>query len=136
MYSFELRYLHGLNDGKALLFVLINPDIHTPGGLVLRTASESEIKNRKDRYPQFILCEDTNQSLYSQLLCGLVQRDAIASIGTFFASGLLRIIKFFEEHWQEMSSNIRTGQMSDWITDPNCKRAVSLIFEQTNAGFG
>ncbi|XP_027091075.2 indole-3-acetic acid-amido synthetase GH3.17-like isoform X2 [Coffea arabica] len=124
------RSFQGLNDGKALLFVLINPDIHTPGGLVLRTGSESEIKNRKDRYPQFILCEDSNQSLYSQLLCGLVQRDAIVNVGTFFASGLLRIIKFFEEHWQEMSSNIRTGQMSAWITDPNCKRAVSLILSK------
>nr|XP_027092553.1 indole-3-acetic acid-amido synthetase GH3.17-like [Coffea arabica]XP_027092554.1 indole-3-acetic acid-amido synthetase GH3.17-like [Coffea arabica]XP_027092555.1 indole-3-acetic acid-amido synthetase GH3.17-like [Coffea arabica]XP_027092556.1 indole-3-acetic acid-amido synthetase GH3.17-like [Coffea arabica] len=124
------RYLHGLNDGKALFFVLISPDTHTPGGLVLRTTTASEIKNRKDRYPQVIFCEDTNQSLYSQLLCGLVQRDEIASIGTFFASGLLRIIKFFEEHWQEMSSNIRTGQMSDWITDPKCKRAVSLILSK------
>ncbi|CDP18354.1 unnamed protein product [Coffea canephora] len=127
---FELRCLHGLNDGKALFFVLINPDIHTPGGLVLRTTTASEIKNRKDRYPEVILCEDTNQSLYSQLLCGLVQRDAIVSIGTFFASGLQRIIKFFEEHWQEMSSNIRTGQMSDWITDPKCKRTVSLILSK------
>ncbi|XP_027090293.1 indole-3-acetic acid-amido synthetase GH3.17-like [Coffea arabica] len=35
-----------------------------------------------------------------------------------------------KENWQEMSSNIRTGQMSDWITDPNCKRAVSLILSK------
>ncbi|CDP18355.1 unnamed protein product [Coffea canephora] len=40
------------------------------------------------------------------------------------------VIKFFKENWQEMSSNIRTGQMSDWITDPNCKRAVSLILSK------
>lgn len=77
MYSFELRCLKGLNDGKALFFVVSSPDIHTPGGLVLRTSTASEMKNRKDRYPQLILCEDTNQSLYGQLLCGLVQRDAI-----------------------------------------------------------
>lgn len=52
------------------------------------------------------------------------------SIGTFFASGFLRIIKFLEENWQELSSNIRTGRMSDWITDPNFKRAVSLILNR------
>lgn len=94
---------------------------------MVRTAITSDMLSSKDRNPQVIFCEDTKQSMYGQLLCGLVQGDQVVSIGTFFASGFLRIIKFLEEHWQELCSNIRTGQISDWITDPDCRKAVSLI---------
>ncbi|KAJ4980369.1 hypothetical protein NE237_031206 [Protea cynaroides] len=58
-----------------------------------------------------ILCQDNKQSMYCQLLC-------------VFASAFLRAIKFMEDHWQELCSNIRMGHVSDWITESSCRNAV------------
>ncbi|PPS15870.1 hypothetical protein GOBAR_AA04705 [Gossypium barbadense] len=70
-----------------------------------------------------IFCSDTNQSMYCQLLAGLIQRDKVVMVGLQFATALLRAIKFLEGYWKELCSNIRSGQISDWITDSGCKNA-------------
>ncbi|KAH7516824.1 hypothetical protein FEM48_Zijuj10G0175800 [Ziziphus jujuba var. spinosa] len=74
-----------------------------------------------------ILCSDSKQSMYCQLLCGLVQRDEVLRVGAVFASAFLRAIKFLEDYWNELCSNIRSGHVSDWITDLSCRNAVSEI---------
>ncbi|KAK8488520.1 hypothetical protein V6N11_045083 [Hibiscus sabdariffa] len=76
-----------------------------------------------------IVCLDTKQSMYCQLLFGLIQRDEVVMIGSVFASGVLRGFKFLENNWQELCSNIKTGQISDWITDSGCKNAASVILK-------
>ncbi|XP_043706982.1 indole-3-acetic acid-amido synthetase GH3.17-like isoform X2 [Telopea speciosissima] len=79
-----------------------------------------------------ILCPDNKQSMYCQLLCGLIQRDEVLRVGAVFASALLRAIKFMEDHWQELCSNIRTGHVSEWITESSCRNAVLDILRQPN----
>ncbi|XP_042496284.1 indole-3-acetic acid-amido synthetase GH3.17-like isoform X2 [Macadamia integrifolia] len=79
-----------------------------------------------------ILCPDNQQSMYCQLLCGLIQREEVLRVGAVFASALLRAIKFIEDNWQELCSNIRTGHVSDWITDSICRNAVLNILRQHN----
>ncbi|KAG7555115.1 GH3 family [Arabidopsis suecica] len=69
-------------------------------------------------------CSDTTQSMYCQLLCGLLQRDNVGRLGAPFASSFLKVIKFLEDHWPEFCSNIRTGRLSDWITDPQCVSGI------------
>ncbi|KAH1121348.1 hypothetical protein J1N35_004508 [Gossypium stocksii] len=76
-----------------------------------------------------IFCSDTNQSMYCQLLAGLIQRDEVVMVGSQFATALLRAIKFLEGYWKELCSNIRSGQISDWLTDSGCKNAVSSIMK-------
>ncbi|KAL1185266.1 hypothetical protein V6Z11_A01G103800 [Gossypium hirsutum] len=76
-----------------------------------------------------IFCSDTNQSMYCQLLAGLIQRDKVVMVGLQFATALLRAIKFLEGYWKELCSNIRSGQISDWITGSGCKNAVSSIMK-------
>ncbi|KAL0702754.1 hypothetical protein Bca4012_058876 [Brassica carinata] len=82
---------------------------------------------------KFLTCEGTTQSMYCQLLCGLVQRGNVSRLGAPFASTFLKVIKFLENHWSELCSNIRTGRVSDWITDANCVSVIgNLILAAPN----
>ncbi|XVF70181.1 hypothetical protein PTKIN_Ptkin11bG0140700 [Pterospermum kingtungense] len=76
-----------------------------------------------------VLCPNPKQGMYCQLLIGLVNRNQVVSIGSIFASTVVRAIKFLEDHWKELCFNIKTGRISDWITDSGCRNAVSLILK-------
>ena len=73
----------------------------------------------------------TINSLYCHLLCGLVLRDEVTRVCANFASILVQGITFLEIFWKEMCSNIRSGQLSDWITD-SCRGSVSIILGGLN----
>ncbi|EOY13044.1 Auxin-responsive GH3 family protein [Theobroma cacao] len=85
---------------------------------------------RKQRNTSY---QNINQSMYCQLLVSFIQRDEVVRIGSMFASALLRAIKFIEDHWKELCSNIKTGYLSDWITDSGCRNALSLIMKHDPA---
>lgn len=123
-------------------FVFIRPEFKSPGGLNTVPALTSYYKSANYRSRPFnrftvntspddvILCPDMKQSMYRQLLCGLVQRDDVVRIGTSFASSLLKVIKGLEDQWQELCSNIRTGCISDWITDSKCRNAAASVLSK------
>ncbi|KAK8672865.1 hypothetical protein V6N13_111222 [Hibiscus sabdariffa] len=119
-------------------FLFARPEIETPSGLKATSVTTSIFKECGFRamLPKFytspvetIFCPETQQSLYCQLLFGLIQRDEVVMIGSTFASTVLRAIKFLENHWQEMCSDIKIGQLSCWITDSGCRNAASLIMK-------
>ncbi|KAL3535055.1 hypothetical protein ACH5RR_003516 [Cinchona calisaya] len=136
------KYIQGLKKGKRMYFLFMGPSNYTSGELVVRNAITSDFNDKKLRnlsfnwldvltsHDEVILCQDAQKSMYSQLLCGLVQRHEVVRVGTTFASTFLRVIKYLEENWQQLCSDIRTGQISGWITDPNCRLAVSLILNK------
>ncbi|OWM76270.1 indole-3-acetic acid-amido synthetase GH3.17-like [Punica granatum] len=138
------KHVDGLDQGKGMYLWFIKPEISTPGGLMARPVLTSYYKssNFLNRpYNRFnvvtspdetILCPDSKQSMYSQLLCGLVQRYEVLRVGAVFASAFLRAIKFLEAHWEEMCLNIKTGQVSEWITDLRCRDAVGLVLGGSN----
>ncbi|KAL5979719.1 hypothetical protein ACLOJK_019630 [Asimina triloba] len=138
------QYVDGLDQGKGMYLLFIKPEISTPSGLMARPVLTSYYKSSNFRNRSFnkfnvytspdetILCSDSKQSMYCQLLCGLVQRDEVLRVGAVFASAFLRAIKYLEDHWRELCSNIRTGLVSDWITDPACRNAVGNILKQPN----
>ncbi|KAK8627262.1 hypothetical protein V6N13_134879 [Hibiscus sabdariffa] len=138
------KYVDGLDEGKALYLLFVKPETKTPSGLMARPVltsyyKSSNFKNRPfDRFNVYtspdetILCSDSKQSMYCQLLCGLVQRQDVLRVGAVFASAFLRAIKFLEDNWKELCSNIRAGCVSDWITDPSCRNVVSLILSDPN----
>lgn len=129
-----------------MYLLFIKPEMSTPSGLMARPVLTSYYKSKNFRNRPFnkynvytspdetILCSDSTQSMYCQLLCGLVQRDEVLRVGAVFASAFLRAIKFLEDYWKELSDNIRNGEVSEWITDPNCRVAVSSILTKPNAG--
>ncbi|KAG2250317.1 hypothetical protein Bca52824_080453 [Brassica carinata] len=59
-------------------------------------------------------------------------RDQVVKVRASFAYTLVRAINFLEKYWKELCSNIRSGHVSDWITDLNCRNSVSVILGGPN----
>lgn len=81
---------------------------------------------------QVILCNDGNQSMYCQLLAGLIHRCQVLRLGAVFASAFLRAISFLEQNWVYMCNDIRKGQLHPSITDPGCRSCMSLLLSLPN----
>lgn len=120
--------------------VLTKPKITSPFGLVARPVLTSICNSDFLRNVPFkiytssngtILCSDNKQSMYGQLLCGLIQQDEVIRVGVVFASALLLVIKFLEDYWPELCSNIRSGQVKEWIVASDCRNVVSLLLTKS-----
>ncbi|KAI3923374.1 hypothetical protein MKW98_026967 [Papaver atlanticum] len=86
-----------------------------------------------------ILCEDTHQSLYSQLLCGLYQNKQVLRLGFTFASGFIGAVKCLQQHWTLLCDDIRHGTIAvdhTKITDPSVRKAVMKILVKPNPELG
>ncbi|KAJ0246195.1 Indole-3-acetic acid-amido synthetase [Hirschfeldia incana] len=135
------QFVPGLDKGKGMYFLFIKSETKTPGGLPARPVltsyyKSSHFKNRPfDPYTNYtspnqtILCPDSYQSMYSQMLCGLCQHKEVLRVGAVFASGFIRAIKFLEKHWPELTRDIRTGTLSSEITDLSVREAVGEILK-------
>lgn len=135
------RYMPGMEKGKGMYLLFIKSESKTPGGLPARPVLTGYYKSRhfKDRaYDPYhvytspnetILCPDSYQSMYSQLLCGLLQNKEVLRVGAVFASGFIRAIKFLEKNWASLCNDIRTGILDPQITDPSVREAVMKILK-------
>ncbi|RZR82525.1 hypothetical protein BHM03_00008974 [Ensete ventricosum] len=136
-----LRYVAGLDKGKGLYFLFVKSESKTPGGLPARPVLTSYYKSHHFRARPFdpynvytsptpaILCADAFQSMYSQMICGLLDRLAVLRVGAVFASGLLRAIRFLQLHWQEFAHDIATGTLSSMVTDAAVRDAVAEVLK-------
>ncbi|KAE8673577.1 Indole-3-acetic acid-amido synthetase GH3.17 [Hibiscus syriacus] len=96
-----IKHVGDINQaGKRMELMFAKPEVETPSGQRASAASTRLFKGNE-----------------------------VVKIGSVFTSTVLRGIKFFENNWQELCSNIRTGQISDWITDSGCRNASSLIMK-------
>ncbi|QHN97607.1 probable indole-3-acetic acid-amido synthetase GH3.1 [Arachis hypogaea] len=135
------QYVPDLDKGKALHFLFVKAETKTPGGLVARPVLTSyykreHFKNRLfDPYNLYtspneaILCPDSFQSMYTQMLCGLIMRHQVLRVGAVFASGLLRAIHFLQLNWQQLSHDISTGTLSPKITDPSIRECMAKLLK-------
>ncbi|GMH05682.1 hypothetical protein Nepgr_007522 [Nepenthes gracilis] len=135
------QFVPALDKGKGMYFLFIKAEAKTPGGLVARPVLTSyykspHFKNRPyDPYTNYtspnetILCPDSYQSMYSQMLCGLVHHKEVLRVGAVFASGFIRAIKFLEKHWPLLAHDIRTGTLNAQITDPAVRDAMVRILK-------
>ncbi|KAI8552705.1 hypothetical protein RHMOL_Rhmol06G0287200 [Rhododendron molle] len=135
------QFVPGLDKGKGMYFLFIKSEAKTPGGLVARPVLTSYYKSNHfkerpyDPYTNYtspnetILCQDSYQSMYSQMLCGLFQNKEVLRVGAVFASGFIRAIRFLEKHWPLLCNDIRTGTMNQQITDPSVREAVTRILK-------
>ncbi|KAF2295458.1 hypothetical protein GH714_032971 [Hevea brasiliensis] len=122
-------YVPGLDKGKGLYFLFVKAETKTPGGLLARPVLTSyykseQFKNRPyDPYNVYtspnetILCADSFQSMYAQMLCGLIMREEVLRVGAVFASGLLRAIKFLQINWKQLVEDISSGTLNPKVTD-------------------
>lgn len=132
-------YVPGLDKGKGLYFLFVKSETKTPGGLLARPVLTSyynsdHFKTRPyDPYnvmtspTEAILCVDSFQSMYSQMLCGLYERQQVLRLGAVFASGLLRAIRFLQLNWPELANDIRTGSLSEKITNPEIRACMTRV---------
>ncbi|XP_072956377.1 probable indole-3-acetic acid-amido synthetase GH3.1 [Typha angustifolia] len=133
------RYVPGLDKGKGMYLLFVKSEWRTPGGLVARPVLTSYYKSRHflarpfDSYNAYtspnesILCPDSYQSMYTQLLCGLILRNDVLRVGAVFASGFIRAIKFLEKHWPRLCRDIRSGKLDEEISDRAVREAVKRI---------
>lgn len=133
------QFVEGLDKGKGMYFLFIKSEAKTPGGLVARPVLTSYYKSSHfrdrpyDPYTNYtspnevILCPDSYQSMYAQMLCGLCQHREVLRVGAVFASGFIRAIRFLEKHWPLLCNDIRTGTIDPSITDPTVRDAVGRI---------
>ncbi|CAH2036146.1 unnamed protein product [Thlaspi arvense] len=70
--------------------------------------------------------------MYCHLLCALVQREEVMGMFAPFAYVLVQAITFLETHWKELCGNIRSGHVSEWVTDLSCRNSVSAILGGPN----
>ncbi|KAI3974909.1 hypothetical protein MKX01_005020 [Papaver californicum] len=142
------QYIPGLEKGKAMYIMIVKPEFKTPGGLALSTSTtgfykckqfQDQLLLKTDPYNNYtspietILCEDSNQSMYSQLLCGLYQNDLVFRVGASFGSSFTLVIRYLQEHWTHLCSDIRTGSVSDTrVKDPVVRHAVKKILVKPN----
>ncbi|KAG8089909.1 hypothetical protein GUJ93_ZPchr0011g27532 [Zizania palustris] len=134
------KYLEGLDEGRGMYLLFVKPDITTASGLVARPVLTSYYKSRHfqrrpdspyTRYTspnEAILCPDSRQSMYAQLLCGLARRGEVLRVGAVFASAFLRAVKFLEGHWRALCDDIRVGHAdAAVVTDVACREAVDGV---------
>ncbi|KAH7851046.1 hypothetical protein Vadar_006543 [Vaccinium darrowii] len=134
-------YVPDLDKGKGLYFLFVKAETKTPSGLLARPVLTSYYKSEHFKTRPFdpynvytspneaILCADSFQSMYTQMLCGLIMREEVLRIGAVFASGLVRAIKFLQLNWKELAENISTGTLSPRITDPSIKECMANILK-------
>ncbi|CAK9148944.1 unnamed protein product [Ilex paraguariensis] len=134
-------YVPGLDKGKWLNFLFVKAEIKTPGGLLARPVLTSYYKSDHfktrpyDPYVVYtspneaILCSDSFQSMYTQMLCGLIMREDVLRVGAVFASGLVRAIKFLQLNWKQLASDIESGTLNPKITDPSIRECMSKILK-------
>ncbi|KAL0376070.1 UNVERIFIED_CONTAM: putative indole-3-acetic acid-amido synthetase GH3.1 [Sesamum calycinum] len=132
-------YVKGLDKGKALYFLFTKSETRTPGGLVARPVLTSYYKSDHfktrpyDPYNVYtspneaILCPDSFQSMYTQMLCGLYEREQVLRVGAVFASGLLRAIRFLQLNWQQLTRDIRTGSLNPKVTDVSIRECMARV---------
>ncbi|KAI3914870.1 hypothetical protein MKX01_018039 [Papaver californicum] len=130
-------YLPGLDKGKGLYFLFVKSETKTPGGLLARPVLTSyykskHFKNRPhDPYTVYtsldeaILCSDSFQSMYTQLLCGLYQREEVLRLGAVFASGLVRAVRFLQLYRRQLAHDIATGTLIPNIPDPSIRKCLA-----------
>ncbi|KAL4580232.1 hypothetical protein LXL04_016418 [Taraxacum kok-saghyz] len=136
------QFVPGLDKGKGMYFLFVKSEAKTPGGLVARPVLTSYYKSNHfkqrpfDPYTNYtspnetILCQDSYQSMYSQMLCGLCLNQEVLRVGAVFASGFIRAIRFLEKHWTLLCNDIRTGVVNPLITDPVVREAVFRVLKQ------
>ncbi|XVE82870.1 hypothetical protein DITRI_Ditri16bG0040300 [Diplodiscus trichospermus] len=134
-------YVPGLDKGKGLYFLFVKAETKTPGGLLARPVLTSYYKSdhfKTRPYDPFnvytspdeaILCADSFQSMYSQMLCGLIMREEVLRVGAVFASGLLRAIHFLQINWKQLAQDIATGTLNPKITDASIRECMSKILK-------
>ncbi|XP_050280368.1 jasmonoyl--L-amino acid synthetase JAR4 [Quercus robur] len=130
-----------LENGRALQFLYSSKQFKTEGGLAAGTATTHVFRNsmfkKGMKAIQSISCSpdevifgsDFHQSLYCHLLCGLIFRDEVQFISSTFAHSIMYAFSTFEQVWEELCNDIRTGVLSSRINVLSTRTAMSKLLK-------
>ncbi|MED6160714.1 Jasmonoyl--L-amino acid synthetase jar6 [Stylosanthes scabra] len=130
-----------ITSGKALSFIYSSKQFKTKGGLAAGTATTNLFRN--SRYIQqmqalksqccspeeVIFGPDFHQSLYCHLLCGLIFCDEVQLVSSTFAHSIVHAFRTFEQLWEDLVADIRDGVLTDSVTVPSLRNAMSKILK-------
>ncbi|KAF8087908.1 hypothetical protein N665_0562s0009 [Sinapis alba] len=125
------KHMEDVKQGKTMTFYFARVPSTTPSGLPVSFVRGSYLMILIPN--EVMLCSDNKQAMYCHLLCGLIQREEVVSVAAPFACSLVGAITVLENHWKELCSNIRSGHVSEWITDFTCRDVVTNILGGPNS---
>ncbi|KAH7651573.1 Jasmonic acid-amido synthetase JAR1 protein [Dioscorea alata] len=139
-YAFRNKEFPTMN-GKALQFIYSSKQFMTKGGLTATTATTNVYRSEQFKHTmkdiqsqccspdEVIFGSDFHQSLYCHLLCGLIFSEEVQLISSTFAHSLVHAFRTFEQVWEELCDDIGEGVLSNRITVPAMRDAVSKILK-------
>lgn len=128
-----------IGEGKSLQFIYSSKQFITKGGLIITTGTTNiyrselfrntmkEIQSQCCSPEEVIFGPDLNQVLYCHLLCGLIYSGEVQYVSSAFAHSIVHAFRTFEQIWEELCNDIREGILSERITVPTIREAVSRI---------
>ncbi|PUZ45115.1 hypothetical protein GQ55_8G195000 [Panicum hallii var. hallii] len=139
-YAFRNRE-YPVGKGKALQFIYSSKQVVTKGGILATTATTNlyrrprykegmhDIRSQCCSPDEVVFGPDFKQSLYCHLLCGLIYSDEIHQVFAPFPHSLVRAFQTFEEVWEDLCADIRDGALSDEVTVPSIRDAITKILK-------
>jgi jasmonic acid-amino synthetase len=139
--SFAFRNREFPINGKALQFIYSSKQFKTKGGITAGTATTNVFRNSNFKKTMksmqssscspddVIFGPDFHQSLYCHLLCGLIFHDEVQLISSTFAHSLVHAFRTFEDVWEELVTDIRTGVLSSRVTALSVRNSMSKILK-------
>ncbi|CAD6332680.1 unnamed protein product [Miscanthus lutarioriparius] len=139
-YAFRNRE-YPIGRGKALQFIYGSKQVVTKGGILATTATTNlyrrarykegmkDIQSQCCSPDEVVFGPDFNQSLYCHLLCGLIYSDEVHQVFSPFAHSLVHAFQTFEEVWEDLCADIRGGVLSEKVTVPSIREAVTKILK-------
>lgn len=122
-------------------FIYSSKQFKTKGGLAAGTATTNVYRNaefkktmRAMQTPccspdEVIFGPDFYQSLYCHLLCGLIFRDEVQVVSSTFAHSIVHAFRTFELVWEDLVKDIREGSLSNRVTVPSIRAAISKLLK-------
>ncbi|CAH8362930.1 unnamed protein product [Eruca vesicaria subsp. sativa] len=114
------KHINGVVDGKVIPFLNTRAVSRTLSGLPVGPVITS------------FLVSENFKNWSSKRYTSPDEREEVVSIFVPYACALVQAIKFLETHWKELCTNIRSGHVSEWITDLGCRDSVSVILGVPN----
>ncbi|KAL0422567.1 UNVERIFIED_CONTAM: putative indole-3-acetic acid-amido synthetase GH3.1 [Sesamum latifolium] len=136
-------YVKGLDKGKGLYFLFIKSETQTPGGLLARPVLTSYYKSDHfktrpyDPYNVYtspneaILCPDSFQSMYTQMLCGLMNANKSSGLERCSLPASFGPYGFSSSTGQQLTEDIRTGSLNPKVTDPSIRECMTRVVRPT-----
>ncbi|KAL2892083.1 Jasmonic acid-amido synthetase JAR1 [Bienertia sinuspersici] len=130
-----------VQNGKALVFIYSSRQFKTEGGLLAGTLTTNVychpkysglmkgMQTQSSSPDEVIFGPDFHQSLYCHLLCGLLHYNEVQFVSSTFAHSLVQAFQTFELIWEGLCSDIRDGILSERVTDPCIRAAMSKLLK-------